>query len=712
MKRRDLLKLAALTATASSLPPSALALTGPPLTEPDPQSVRSVLAVFKCHLDVGFTNTQAAVVRQYFDVFYPAALKTAATQRQLGNDRYTWTTGAWLLYEYLEQATPAQRRQMDQAIAANDIAWHALPFNWQTEMLDPSLITGSLALSATLNRRFGRRTIAAKMSDVPGHSRGLISPLAHAGVQLLDIGVNAASTPPQVPAVFLWKDPAGQSLTVVYHHHDYGGTLTLPGTTTAFAMEMRNDNSGPHSPAEIAAIYAQLRAQFPNASVQAATLNDVALALAPVRHRLPVITQEIGDTWIYGIPSDPPKVARYRELCRLRHQWLTQKQFALGDPTDRQLLRSLLLAVEHTWGTDTKTYLDHDHYTPADLQLAIDNPTQFPGYRIMTTSWQEKRDDITHSVATLPPALRTQAEERLQQLLPQTPDTTGLTSVDPAHTITTPHLLLALDPATGAIIRLQNRRTGKEWATPQHPIALFTYQTLSPQDYAAFLAAYIKTTADWAPQDFGKPNIAAFGARSQQLHPTLTRLWLSPSAHPETPQRILAELNFTPAESTTNAVPAATYLEITVPGQLPPPSDRPTIQLRLTTLRKPQNRLPESMWLTFNPQPANSAAAQLPLWSLEKVGQPLAPADVVPGGSRAMHAISGPIRYTDPTGPFTLTSLDAPVVALGQRSPINFSMDLPDLTSGIHINLFNNAWGTNYPQWAGGDWSYRFTLTL
>jgi hypothetical protein len=30
---------------------------------------------------------------------------------------------------------------------------------------------------------------------------------------------------------------------------------------------------------------------------------------------------------------------------------------------------------------------------------------------------------------------------------------------------------------------------------------------------------------------------------------------------------------------------------------------------------------------------------------------------------------------------------------------------------GVHVNLFNNAWGTNYIQWGGGDWTYRFTLT-
>jgi hypothetical protein len=73
---------------------------------------------------------------------------------------------------------------MEEAIARGDIAWHALPFTWQTEMLSPSMIEGSLALSKSLDRRFGKVTTGAKMTDVPGHTRGMIPPLAKHGVTI------------------------------------------------------------------------------------------------------------------------------------------------------------------------------------------------------------------------------------------------------------------------------------------------------------------------------------------------------------------------------------------------------------------------------------------------------------------------------------------------------------------------------------------------
>src|ERR1700722_8519806 len=104
---------------------------------PDP-GVKRVLAMFKCHLDVGFIDTQAAIVKKYFGQYFPQAIRTARELRETGQDRYVWTTGSWLLYEYLEEAGAEERKRMEQAIADGDIAWHALPFTWQTELLNGS----------------------------------------------------------------------------------------------------------------------------------------------------------------------------------------------------------------------------------------------------------------------------------------------------------------------------------------------------------------------------------------------------------------------------------------------------------------------------------------------------------------------------------------------------------------------------------------------
>ena len=112
--------------------------------------------MFKCHFDAGFIDTQTAVVHRYFSQYFPQAITIAEQSRQSGDHRYVWTTGSWLLYEYLEQASPQDRRRMEQAIAQGDIAWHAIPFSWQTEMMDASMISAGISLSHSLDARFGR----------------------------------------------------------------------------------------------------------------------------------------------------------------------------------------------------------------------------------------------------------------------------------------------------------------------------------------------------------------------------------------------------------------------------------------------------------------------------------------------------------------------------------------------------------------------------
>ncbi len=111
-------------------------------------------------------------------------------------------------------------------------------------------------------------------------------------------------------------------------------------------------------------------------------------------------------------------------------------------------------------------------------------------------------------MATLPQALRQEAGLAIAALAPTWPVVSPNAVAHPPGTpIETDHFLLGIDAKTGAITRLRNKATGREWASANNPIALFTYQTLSQEDYQRFLAAYVITKADWAQKDFGKPNI-------------------------------------------------------------------------------------------------------------------------------------------------------------------------------------------------------------
>ena len=693
MLRRDFVKTMTAAGAGLLLRPDAL-LAQEPHPQPEP-GVKRVLVMFKCHFDAGFIDTQYNVVhKRYFEKFFPEAIEVARAENAGGKRRYVWTTGSWLLYEYLDQASAADRKTMEEAIARGDIAWHALPLNWQTEMMSPSMIEGSLALAQSLDKRFGKTTTGAKMTDVPGHTRGIIPPLAKHGVTFLEIGVNGGSTPAEVPPLFLWKDPSGASLAMMYHH-EYGGIAVVPGSDLALVTVVRGDNSGPHKPDEIDRVYAHLSAEFPNAQISAASLGEMADALAPYHDKLPVVTEEIGDTWIYGCASDPLKVARYREISRLREAWIARGAFQLGDATDVALLRHLLLEPEHTWGTDTKTWLDFDNYLPSDLARMLDTKN----YKVVEFSWIEKRQDLLAGVATLPEALKEEAELAIEHLRPAWPilSNDAVTAMSP---IETAHFLIGFDAKTGAITSLHNKATGREWASENNPIALLTYQTLSAEDYAHYQASYLITKADWAAKDFGKPNIERFGARREEWHPKSAgmRVEETPEAH-----RILVSMQFEDAEAFNSgraAFPRYVFTELVLPKAVP------EIHLNVSWFGKPATRMPEALWLTFNP-----LVEDLKGWTMDKSGEWISPFDVVASGNRHMHAVLTGFQHQSGGNRFAVETVDTPVIALGERDPILFSNDQPDLSKGIHASLFNNCWGTNYIMWYGEDASARFVIT-
>src|ERR1035437_2142485 len=208
MKRRDFVR------TMSAVGAGLLLKPGAPLSlyaqeaAADP-AVKRVLVMFKCHFDAGFVDTQAAVVHKYFTEYFPQAIEITKAQNAGGKRRYVWNTGSWLIYEYLDQAGPAERRAMEQAIQRGDIAWHALPFTWWSEILNRSLIEGALGISEEFDRRYGKTTTGAKTTDVPGHTRGLVTPLAKHGVKFLDVGLNPVPAFPDVPRNFFFVGGLG-----------------------------------------------------------------------------------------------------------------------------------------------------------------------------------------------------------------------------------------------------------------------------------------------------------------------------------------------------------------------------------------------------------------------------------------------------------------------------------------------------------------------
>ena len=314
---------------------------------------------------------------------------------------------------------------MEKAIADGDIAWHGLPFTTHTELMDQTMFRSGLGLSKILDQRFGKKTIAAKMTDVPGHTRSMVPFLAEAGIRFLHIGVNPACPSPEVPSVFRWRHEDSKSeIIVMYNTGGYGATQGINGVEDILSFAHTGDNNGPQDPESIVKEFEKAREAFPDYEVKASTLDAFACEISKHDLPLPVIVSEIGDTWIHGVGTDPRKVAAYRALLRLRGMWLKDRQL---DVVEREAIskldRDLLPVAEHTWGLNVNAHLrDYENYSVENLH----HVRKTRKFKRMEESWNEQRGYIRDAIKNFRPGrLKKEMREMMGTLEPEFPRLKG-----------------------------------------------------------------------------------------------------------------------------------------------------------------------------------------------------------------------------------------------------------------------------------------------
>ena len=223
------------------------------------------------------------------------------------------------------------------------------------------------------------------------------------------------------------------------------------------------------------------------------------------------------------------------------------------------------------------------------------------------------------------------------------------------------------------------------------------YHSYSKDDFDRFQNAYLTNKFGWAISDFGKPGLENSNAKSASLNAFVQNCDTKKSKEQK---EIVCSLKFKEDEKVDSRVlPEEIYTNYSIDAS------GKNIDLSVTIINKPANRLPEAYWYSFIPENITGIIA-------EKTGRPVDVLDVVEGGNRQMHGIDRYVDVITTAGRVRITSYDAPLIAVGERSVLNYSTKLPDIKGGVHFCLFNNVWGTNFSMWFEGSLTYRFKIEL
>ena len=646
-------------------------------------ALSDLVVATKNHLDVGFTASTAKVLHDACRWLLPVAAAQAKRMRAAGDgDGLCWLVPSFIAEHALEILDGDTLRAVEEGFACGDLAWHALPFTTHTELLDQGLLDAATAVSRRLDARFGTHTTCAKLTDVPGHTLALVQALARAGIDFLHVGVNWMSPVPDVPPLARWRDGTGNEIVLAYSA-GYSGLVQIPGEARGLLIDVVGDNMEVPSEADCRARLAGLRRDHPAARVHAGRAEQWAGRDLRARcSALPVVDAEIGDSWIHGTGSDPWKSARFRELVRLRREWLTAQRLLPGSKTLVQFDSQLLQIAEHTWGVNVAAHHHHDRVSWSNEDFAR---VRHRGcWRGLEASWQEQRDYVELAVEALDdPALRAEAQAACDGCAPLPPDRSGWEPVEATATHTVNGAQLRGD-SRGALVSLLSG--GTERITVGGALGLLRYRTFNDADCRRAVSEYCTITGEWLLEEFVKMGLAGSPAVSRWWEPQVVATWRRGDA-----------LAFDVVFPQTAVVAAGAPQRVTLTYRVTADG----IAFDLAWWGKHPTRLPEAVWWTFQPAVTDDHA-----WRLDKAGVWIDPAAVVTRGGRWLHAVQSGAR----NGALRLLTRDAHLMAVGEPVLCAYPARAFTPQGGVHLNLVNNLWGTNFPQWCGDDLAFRASL--
>ncbi len=210
-------------------------------------------------------------------------------------------------------------------------------------------------------------------------------------------------------------------------------------------------------------------------------------------------------------------------------------------------------------------------------------------------------------------------------------------------------------PETGAISSLFDALTNVTWASPAAPLALVHYQTYDSEAFTSFLSTYSLCQLDQfcalgLQDDFGKPLLDLAHPTQQLVTTNVSSMYMQVQAN-----GTQFHLQLTFADTllhTLYGAPDSFWLSVFVPNSSSETSTTGSpanISLEVRWINKTTTRMPEAIWLRFDPPVASPSAALL--WEMDKLGQWISPSEVILNGSRHLHAINSGIRVS--------TTLDA-----------------------------------------------------
>jgi alpha-mannosidase len=195
----------------------------------------SVYVLPHSHVDIGYTNTQAKVLKLHMDNIDESIDLAEKTQNYPTEARFKWTTEAiWVVDNYLKLASPEKKARFWNAVKKGWINLDGAYGNINTSMTDSRQLMQMFSKSQKLAKEQGIEIHTMFQGDVPGASWGLAAQSEQTGIKYFLSGPNASDRIGNLAKwqdkPFYWLSPSGKQKLLFWQCQPYSIAYRLKGS--------------------------------------------------------------------------------------------------------------------------------------------------------------------------------------------------------------------------------------------------------------------------------------------------------------------------------------------------------------------------------------------------------------------------------------------------------------------------------------------------
>lgn len=253
---------------------------------------------------------------------------------------------------------------------------------------------------------------------------------------------------------------------------------------------------------------------------------------------------------------------------------------------------------------------------------------------------------------------------------------------------------LKVDKCKGIIESLIEKETGKEWIDAENEFGFgkYRYDIYGNDDITEFIKSYTYRFYAWLVEDLGRINYP------EQKHLVFTTDKFTieeENGIDYCSLKLKCKIQDNSFIKYGNASVVSTIITLY--------EKMPYIDLEYQLEEKEETSYIEAGHFVF---PFN---LKCPQFSINKLGSVVDPSmDIVKDANNILYCCENWVDVTDGENGMSVIAYDTPLFSLGDEGVYKYRREYKEEAPVLYFNAFNNSWGTNFPQWMGGDFKYRF----